>query len=29
MHLRLDGDRVFLTGKAVTITRGTLSIAPK
>jgi PhzF family phenazine biosynthesis protein len=29
MHLRLDGDRLFLTGKAVTITRGTLSIAPK
>lgn len=27
MHLRLDGDRVFLTGKAVTITRGTLVIA--
>jgi PhzF family phenazine biosynthesis protein len=29
MLVRLDGDRVFLTGKAVTITRGTLSIAPK
>jgi PhzF family phenazine biosynthesis protein len=29
MQVRLEGDRVYLTGRAVTVTRGTLSVEPQ
>jgi hypothetical protein len=29
MQVRLEKDRVYLTGRAVTVTRGTLSVAPQ